>query len=227
MHRPPARPPAALPLAALAAFGVLLGLVAADWPPLVRWDDAVSAALRGYGTDRPVLVDWLRTLTGLAATIPFVAVGAAATVLFAVRRERRPALFCALVTAAVPIAWGIMHWALHNPRPVDGFVVVDSSGFPSGHASNAAAFAIALVLLVWPRAGAATRAATLLAAAIFALFIGFTRVALLAHWPTDVLGGLLLAAALVPIAARIANLGGVDRESGVHPPPRAGGGARV
>ncbi|GIF68339.1 hypothetical protein Ais01nite_63740 [Asanoa ishikariensis] len=210
MHRCPARPPAALPLVALAAFGVLLGLVAADWPPLVRWDDTVSAALRDYGTARPTLVDWLRTLTSLAATIPFVAVGAAATLLFAVRRERRSAVFCALVTATVPIAWGVMHWALHNPRPVDGFVVVESSGFPSGHTSNAAAFAFALVLLVWPRAGAATRAATLLAATAFALFIGFSRVALLAHWPTDVIGGFLLALALVSVAARVANLGRVD-----------------
>ncbi|MEV4534645.1 phosphatase PAP2 family protein [Asanoa sp. NPDC049518] len=210
MHHSPARPPAALPLAALAAFGVLLGLVAADWPPLVRWDDSVSATLRSFGTSRPVLVDWLRALTSFAATIPFVAVGAAATLLFAVRRERWPALFCALVTAAVPIAWGVMHWALHNPRPVDGFVVVSSSGFPSGHTSNAAAFAVAVVLLVWPRAGAATRLATALAVIAFAVFIGFTRVALLAHWPTDVIGGFLLSLALVPIAARIANLGRVE-----------------
>ncbi|SNT36252.1 undecaprenyl-diphosphatase [Asanoa hainanensis] len=207
MHRSPARPPAALPLAALAAFGVLLGLVAADWPPLVRWDDSVSAALRSFGAARPVLVDWLRALTSLAATIPFVAVGAAATLLFAVRRERRSAIFCALVTASVPIAWGVMHWALRNPRPVDGFVVVPSSGFPSGHTSNAAAFALAVVLLVWPRSTPATRAATVLAVTAFALFIGFTRVALLAHWPTDVIGGLLLALALVPIAARVTNLG--------------------
>jgi membrane-associated phospholipid phosphatase len=79
---------------------------------------------------------------------------------------------------------------------------VDSSGVPSGHTSNAAAFGLALVLLVWPRAGGATRWATCLAAAAFVAFIGFTRVALLAHWPTDVLGGLLLAATVVPAAAR-------------------------
>ncbi|GAA1892962.1 phosphatase PAP2 family protein [Asanoa iriomotensis] len=211
MYRSPARPPVALPLAALAAFGVLLGLVAGDWPPLVRWDSSVIADLRAFGGARPVLIDWLRALTSVAATIPYVAVGAAATLLFALRRDRRDAVFCALVTAAVPILWGIMHWTLHNPRPADGFVVVTSSGFPSGHTSNAAAFSIALVLLVWPRAGAGARAATCLAAAAFTGFIGFTRVALLAHWPTDVLGGILLAASVVPVAARVARLGGVDR----------------
>ncbi|GIF75179.1 phosphatase PAP2 family protein [Asanoa siamensis] len=211
MRDRPARPPAALPLAALAAFGVLLGVVAADWPPLMRWDESVSATLRDYGSVRPALVDWLRTLTGLAATVPYVAVGAAATLLFALRREARASVFCGLVTAAVPILWGLMHWTLHNPRPVDGFVVVHSSGFPSGHTSNAAAFSIALVLLVWPRAGAAIRTATCLAALAFTVFIGFTRVALLAHWPTDVLGGLLLAAAVVPVAARAVTPHRADR----------------
>ncbi|GIF46608.1 undecaprenyl-diphosphatase [Asanoa ferruginea] len=203
MHRLPARPPAALPVAALAAFGVLLGLVAAAWPPLVRWDDDVSATLRSYGLAHPVLIDWLRALTSVAATIPFIAVGAAATLLFALRREVRTALFCALVTAVVPIAWGLLHWLLHKPRPVDGFVAVASSGFPSGHTSNAAAFALAVVLLAWPRSSAATRAAVCLVLAVFVAFIGYTRVALLAHWPSDVLGGLLLALAVVPFAARV------------------------
>jgi membrane-associated phospholipid phosphatase len=210
MHRSPARPPAALPLAALAAFGVLLGLVAADWPPLVRWDTAVIADLRAIGVARPVLIDWLRALTSLAATLPFVAVGAAATVLFSLRRDRRDALFCALVTAAVPILWGILHWTLHNPRPVDGFVVVTSSGFPSGHTSNAAAFAVAAVLLSWPRVGASARLAICAVAAGFAVFIAFTRIALLAHWPSDVIGGLLLALVVVPAAARLATLRRTD-----------------
>ncbi|MDG4827349.1 phosphatase PAP2 family protein [Asanoa sp. WMMD1127] len=215
MHRSLARPSAALPLVALAAFGALLGLVVADWAPMMRWDASVSASLRGFGAVRPELIDWLRTLTGLAATIPYVAVGVAATLHFWIRRDRTAAVFCALVTATVPILWSLFHWALHNPRPVDGFVSVSSSGFPSGHTSNAAAFALALVLLVWPRAGAAARLATCLAALAFALFIGWTRVALLAHWPTDVLGGYLLAAAVVPLAARAATSGrvGVQRQN--------------
>ncbi|MEV4620015.1 phosphatase PAP2 family protein [Asanoa sp. NPDC049573] len=204
MHRLPTRPPAALPVAAAAAFGVLLGLVAAAWPPLVRWDDDASATLRAHGLAHPVLIDWLRALTSVAATIPFLAAGAAATLLFALRRDGRTALFCGLVTAVVPIAWGLLHALLHKPRPVDGFVSVASSGFPSGHTTNAAAFALAVVLLAWHRTSAPTRAALCTAAAAFTLFIAYTRVALLAHWPSDVVGGVLLAFAVVPLAARVA-----------------------
>jgi undecaprenyl-diphosphatase len=202
MPRNPARPPAALPLAAVAGFGVLLGLVAGGWGPLSRWDTATIETLRRYGLAHPALVDTLRVVTDVAATVSFLGVGVAATVLFAAARHRRPAVFCGLVTAVVPIAWGVLHWALHRPRPADGFVAVASSGFPSGHTSNAAAFALAVILLVWPRATPATRAVVVLAGAAFALFIAFTRVALLAHWPSDVLGGLLLATAVVPLAAR-------------------------
>ena len=42
-------------------------------------------------------------------------------------------------------------------------------------------------------------------AAGFALFVGLTRLVLLAHWPADVLGGWLLALAVVPLLARAAD----------------------
>ena len=190
-----------VPVVAATLFVALLVLDAVGWSPLVRWDESVSATFREYGTARPALVAFLRLATDVAATIPFLAVGAAATAVFAARRDRRRALFCGLVTAVVPILWSVMHWRVHSPRPSDGFVAVDSSGFPSGHTSNGAALALAVVLLAWPHLRAAGRWVLCLAAAAFALFIAYTRVALLAHWPSDVLGGLLLAAAVVPAAA--------------------------
>jgi undecaprenyl-diphosphatase len=94
-----------------------------------------------------------------------------------------------------------MHAALYRPRPLDGFVVIDSNGFPSGHTSHAGATAVAAVLLLWPRLCRAGRAAVVALAAAFAVAVALTRVALLAHWPTDVLGGLLLALAVVPLLA--------------------------
>jgi undecaprenyl-diphosphatase len=106
------------------------------------------------------------------------------------------------VTVAVPALWGLFHALLHSPRPVDGFVFVDSNGFPSGHTANATAAALVAVLLVWPGAARRARIALVAAAAGFAALIGLTRLALLAHWPTDVLGGWLLALAVVPLLAR-------------------------
>ncbi|MEU4567017.1 phosphatase PAP2 family protein [Micromonospora sp. NPDC023956] len=196
-----ARPPLLLPLLALTALLVLAVPVLTDWAPLDRADRALSEAFRGYGDHRPGLVSALRILTDVAATVPFLVAGAVAALALLVRGRRAAAAFCAVVTVAVPVLWGLAHWLLHNPRPLDGFVTVTSNGFPSGHTSNAAAAALVVVLLAWPRLARTGRLVVVTAATAFAVFVGLTRVALLAHWPTDVLGGWLLALTVVPLAA--------------------------
>ncbi|MCW6010046.1 phosphatase PAP2 family protein [Micromonospora sp. CPCC 205371] len=199
-----ARPPLAVSLAALAGFVVLMALVVTDWAPIERLDLAVSGDFRSYGASNPDMISFVRTATDVAATLPFVAYGCAAVLYFAVTRQRAALVFCALVTAAIPLLWGIMHWALHRPRPLDGFVFVDSNGFPSGHTSHAAAVGLAAALLLWHRVGRLGRTVAVSAAVLFALLVGATRIALLAHWPTDVLGAYLLTLAVVPLLARTA-----------------------
>lgn len=196
-----ARPPLALPLVALVGFLTLLGLTIGRWAPLDRVDSAISETLRRYGDARPALVAALRVATDVAATVPFVVAGIAVTLLFLAQAARPRAAFCAAVTVAVPLLWSLMHWLLHHPRPQHGFVAIASNGFPSGHTSNAGAAALVAVLLVWPRLARAGRVVAVVLAAAFAGFVGFTRVALLAHWPADVLGGWLLALTVVPLAA--------------------------
>lgn len=198
-----ARPPLFVPLSALAGFLVLMIMVVADWPPLERADRAASEAFRGYGDGSPGLLSALRILTDVAATVPYLAAGLVTALALLLRGHRAAAVFCATVVVAVPALWGLGHWLLHHPRPLDGFVTVHSNGFPSGHTSNAVAAALVLVLLLWPGLGPAGRTLVTLGAAGFALFVSLTRVALLAHWPADVLGGWLLALAVVPLAARV------------------------
>jgi undecaprenyl-diphosphatase len=209
-----ARPPVALPLLALAAFLVLFGLAVGGWAPLGTFDASVSDAFRAYGDQRPELVSVLRIATDVAATVPFLIVGAVASVALLARGERRTGACCAAVTVLVPVLWSLMHWLVYHPRPVQGFVVANSNGFPSGHTSNAAAAALMVVLLLWPRQARPGRIVTALLAAAFAIFIGVTRLALLAHFPADVLGGWLLALAVVPMVVY-----GVDRLVPAPTPP--------
>jgi undecaprenyl-diphosphatase len=60
---------------------------------------------------------------------------------------------------------------------------------------------VLVALLLWPRLGGAGRALVVALGAILAVGVGLTRVALLAHWPSDVLGGWLLGVAVVPALA--------------------------
>lgn len=199
-----ARPPLVVPLLALAGFLVLLALTAVGWAPLDRFDDGLSDTFREYGDASPDLVGLLRVVTDAAATVPYVVAGLVVSLAYASRSQRQSAALCALVTVLVPALWGLLHWLVHHPRPEDGFVAVASNSFPSGHTSNAAAAALVVVLLCWPGLATTGRVVTVALAVAFGVFVGLTRVVLLAHWPGDVLGGWLLALAVVPLAARVA-----------------------
>lgn len=197
---------------ALAAVLFLLLAVPAigGWAPLSEADDAISDWFRRFGATRPTLIAWVKIGTDVAATVPFLAAGAAVATILAVRGARRLAWFCALVTVVVPVLWSLMHLGLTHPRPVAGFVTVTSNGFPSGHTSNAAAAALAAVLLLAPRLAPAGRAALVAGTALFAAAIGVSRLVLLAHFPSDVLGGWLLALAVVPTLALLVDVLGRD-----------------
>ena len=208
------RPALRLPIAAACAFLLLAVLAVGGWPPVDAADLAISERFREFGNAHPTLIAWVRIATDVATTIPFLAAGVLLTLFLAVRRERRSAIFTAVITAAVPTLWGLMHlWLLH-PRPENGFVTVASNGFPSGHTSNATAAALLAFYLLSPRLSRRATAILFVTATLFALLIGLSRLTLLAHWPTEVLGGWLLGLAVVPVAARYL----APRRSEIQPP---------
>ncbi|KAB8161782.1 phosphatase PAP2 family protein [Streptomyces sp. 3MP-14] len=79
------------------------------------------------------------------------------------------------------------HWAMH----------VNNPALPSGHATTSALVAIGLAVALWPHCRRPlTRALAVGVPALWAVAVGFSRVYLGVHWPTDVLAGWLLATAL-------------------------------
>ena len=191
-----------LPITAICAFLLLAAVAVGGWPPADAIDLSIGECFREIGNANPTLIAWVRPATDVATTIPFLTAGVLLTLFLAVRGERRSATFTALITAAVPTLWSLMHLWLVHPRPENGFVTIDGNGFPSGHTSNATAAALAAIYLLGPRLSRGATAALIVAATLFALLIGLSRLLLLAHWPTEVLGGWLLGLAVVPLAAR-------------------------
>ncbi|HET8833638.1 MAG TPA: phosphatase PAP2 family protein [Gemmatimonadales bacterium] len=111
-------------------------------------------------------------------------------------RRRPEAAGYAAATLSGWAAYGVAKWIFERPRPRVIPRIAGAGGgwysFPSGHATMAPlVFGLGVLIwsAPWPRA---TRVALLLLAAVCSLLIGFSRVYLGVHWPTDALAGLLL-----------------------------------
>ena len=185
---PPLRPRAALTV--LCAFFIALGVAAATIGVLPA-DAAVREALLSWAT--PAVV-WLMRVVNRAGDWRLLLPGTL-LLFFVFRRAReRWWLWIALMIAA-PAAEGLLKIAIGRARPESG-----SFGFPSGHATAAAAFFGAVLYLAGSLPPARRRTVRALAVACIVL-VGCARIILRAHWPSDVLGGITLGLALATLAA--------------------------
>lgn len=112
------------------------------------------------------------------------------------RGER--ALSGAAVLLALPVALTqIIKRVVDRPRPPRellpaGFPAPTDPGFPSGHTTLAAALAVVIALLVWRH----NRGVALAVVVLFPVVVGVSRVLLGVHYPSDVLAGLVVVAAV-------------------------------
>jgi membrane-associated phospholipid phosphatase len=171
------------------ALGVL---VAGRWAPLVTLDTRLDTAIH------PTVVahGWLRSFAlvvtdlGSPVAVDVVAVGAAVALLVA---RRVPDAVAVVVARFVELGMETLVKALVNRgRPVFGDPVATAGGasFPSGHtAGSAALYGILVLLLV-------RRPLVAIAATVFVLAVGASRVVLGVQNPSDVVGGLALGVAV-------------------------------
>ena len=102
-----------------------------------------------------------------------------------------------LMVSAPLLEYALKH-VVGRARPEDV-----SYGFPSGHATAAAAFFGAVIYLAGALPARARRTARVLAIVVIVL-VAIARVMLRAHWPSDAVGGVALGLALASAAALVA-----------------------
>ena len=135
---------------------------------------------------------WAEHLANLASTQTALGVTIVGAVILLLRRHWRGAIALALV---FPVTQGLVQLIkviVERPRPEANAAFADAQGFsfPSAHsATSVAVYAtIAFILIRASRHGHSRIAVASLAAALV-LAVGFSRVLLGAHYPTDVLAG--------------------------------------
>ncbi|MGR4879779.1 phosphatase PAP2 family protein [Streptomyces sp. LARHCF249] len=220
--------PAGIGCALLAT--VLTALVAARWRPLLSFDDRVVRDLHGHALAHPAVTHTMRILTDWVWD-PWTmrALAAAACLLLWWRGRPERAVRVAVATLAVTAVQQGLKAVVGRERPVwpDPVDSAYFAAYPSGHAMTAT---VVCGLLLWllPRGTPAWAVRTAWAAAVVSVVgVGFTRIHLGVHWPSDVLGGWLLGAALVALAVTVPGMPRGCACPGRSPvSPRAGGPAR-
>lgn len=144
------------------------------------------------------LQEAMRDVTALGGVTVMTMVSIVAVLAFLIHRRRWHAgIMAATVLLAFVSSEGLKK-LYDRPRPdlVPHGSYVYSSSFPSGHSTLSAATFLTLAMLIAslePNRG--TKGMVFILAALLVLGIGFSRVYLGVHWPSDVLAGWSLGAA--------------------------------
>ncbi len=200
----------AVAVAGLVLF-VLFGVLAeVPWSGLRHLDAAAPAAGHAAALRGAALRALAKIVTDLGSPLAVNVVALVAAAWLAWRRQWWP------VVAIAVARWGelatetLAKVVVDRPRPDLRPLLTSASdsSFPSGHAAGSAAVYGTVAVLVALRLG---RQWPIVAASLFAVLVGASRVVLGVHYPTDVLAGLSLGAAWVAAAVVVVSFG--DRKS--------------
>ncbi|MEV8512232.1 phosphatase PAP2 family protein [Dactylosporangium sp. NPDC051484] len=196
------RAAALVPGLAALALAVLSVLVAARASVLLSADAAVSAAARRFTAGHGWWHSAMAAVTHSADPVALYCVLVAVLAACLLGRRWWPALFVASVAASGTGARLVLLHLIARPRPEHRLIGASGFSFPSGHTtSSALAAGVVIVLGLAVLRPRWARRALVAVALAWAVLVGVSRVALVAHWPTDVLGGWLLATTVITALA--------------------------
>ncbi|MEA2383989.1 MAG: hypothetical protein QOH72_3960 [Solirubrobacteraceae bacterium] len=158
-----------------------------------------AAMLHGFvALDRPRVHDAIYVLAHLADPVPYLAVGAALVGWALLRGLRRRAGFVAALLVLTGASTQALKHLLAQPRFESwlGLHQIGAASWPSGHSTAAMTLALCAVLV----APAALAPVVAVLGGAFAAAVGYAVLVLAWHFPSDVLGGFLMAGTWTALA---------------------------
>jgi membrane-associated phospholipid phosphatase len=207
---------------ALIGAGISLALLALIWSLAFHTGlgrHADQAIFNGFaGLQRPRVDGLAMFVARLCNPLPFVALAGAIVAVALARRRRRIALAVAVVLVGANATTELLKPLLAAPRAhwLLSTVATPATGsWPSGHATAAMSLALALVLAVPAR----RRPVAVALGALFAVAVSYSFLTLGWHYPSDVLGGFLVAVIWIQLA--VAGVVLADARQACLPAPSA------
>ena len=190
-------------IAGATGFGLLLLLVRDGWPPLVSFDrNAVDTLNRAVAGDR-VAVTVLTAVTSLGGRTILVWLVTVSTAIMLIRRQYRLTAYLAVTGLGALALDPAIKALVARLRPLVPSPVATAPGysFPSGHVLDATVFYGVMLLVFLPIIPRRLRKLAMGLVIALVVAIGFSRVAIGVHYPSDVIGGWLLGVAWLAITA--------------------------
>ncbi|MFS1663062.1 phosphatase PAP2 family protein [Streptococcus sp. zg-JUN1979] len=176
---------------------VVLGYVVKFYPEVLQpFDETIQTAVRGDLPDG--LTFFFKTITVLGNTSTQVLVAALFVIIFAVKKWYAEASFLAVNGLLAAICIVSLKYLYQRPRPsISHLVYAGGYSFPSGHSMGSFLIVGSLLIISYQRIQHKVikwTVVTLLALEI--ALVGFSRIYLGVHYPSDVLGGFVLGYAI-------------------------------
>jgi membrane-associated phospholipid phosphatase len=159
-----------------------------QWSWLVSLDSAVATAMHGYGVRHAGWVRFWEIFCTVCGPAGMQVLGAAAVVFAVLRRHLQLSLFILVAIGLSGVVADMAKDLADRPRSALALAHGASTSFPSGHAVALMAGVLALRVGA-DLLGRKVQVAVAAVGALVTIAVGFGRVAVVAHYVSDVLAG--------------------------------------
>lgn len=161
-------------------------------------DQLVSETVQGW---RGSMDGLMMACTKLGGGVGMTTVSVTVVLVLSIIKLMRTAIFMAMAALGTLLLNTSLKLLFHRARPIDGTYLIaepSSFSFPSGHAMGSmGVLASTVVVLYAVRVPRALRLLATLLIALFVMGVALSRVYFGVHYPSDIVGGQLCAAAWV------------------------------
>ena len=165
--------------------------------PLLHLDRRVAEQLHDYTVEHPTVAAAMRVVSNTGKPLVWWLVLTPVFVWLASRRLNRPSAFVGVTAIGSSLLNLSVKTAVDRtrPDPSEALVVEPGTSFPSGHTQAAVVGYGVLLLVLLPVIEPRHRPWVIAAAVAMVVLIGFSRIALGAHYLSDVIGAALIGSA--------------------------------
>ena len=176
-------------LAAVVLYALMWVGFTQNWTWLAAVDDWWLRAFHDVGATHPGWVSFWVAFCIVFGPTAFRLIALVVIVVALARRNVQTALFLVISVELMGLVTEAGKWLSNRPRPSTALVYGISTSFPSGHALGVMVGMLSLLTVLWPMVSRRLRIPVIAVAVALVFLVGFARVILNVHHPSDIVAG--------------------------------------